>query len=131
ENGEHAARRPRTGADGTTGDAGNSGTVGDADVGDGGDDGGRDAAGATNAVVDVYDKLSSGRRARVRSGLLHGRMPAAEKDSVMQQFAEGTLDVLVTTTVVEVGVDVPNATVMVVLDAERYGISQLHQLRGR
>lgn len=92
---------------------------------------GSDAAGDTHAVVNVYDTLSRGRLARVRSGLLHGRMSAAQKDSVMQQFAGGMIDVLVTTTVVEVGVDVPNATVMVVLDAERYGISQLHQLRGR
>jgi len=62
---------------------------------------------------------------------LHGRMPADEKDAVMRAFAAGTIDVLVSTTVVEVGVDVPNASLMVVLDADRFGISQLHQLRGR
>jgi len=64
-------------------------------------------------------------------GLLHGRMTAAEKDEVMDKFSSGSIGVLVSTTVVEVGVDVPNATVMVVYDAERFGLSQLHQLRGR
>ena len=69
--------------------------------------------------------------ANVRIGLLHGRMPSDEKSSVMAAFAARELDVLVSTTVIEVGVDVPNATVMVVLDADRFGVSQLHQLRGR
>ena len=64
-------------------------------------------------------------------GLLHGRMKPAEKDSVMQKFREGTLQLLIATTVVEVGVDVPNATVMVIEHADRFGLSQLHQLRGR
>ncbi len=63
--------------------------------------------------------------------MLHGRLPADEKDAVMRGFADGSVDVLVATTVVEVGVDVPNATLMVILDAERFGVSQLHQLRGR
>ena len=63
--------------------------------------------------------------------MLHGRLPADEKDATMNAFAAGELDVLVATTVVEVGVDVPNATVMVVMDADRFGVSQLHQLRGR
>ena len=67
----------------------------------------------------------------LRLGLLHGRMPARDKESVMQRFSGGELDVLVATTVIEVGVDVPNASVMVVLDAQRYGLAQLHQLRGR
>jgi ATP-dependent DNA helicase RecG len=62
---------------------------------------------------------------------LHGRMPAEDKDAVMREFAAGAIDILVSTTVIEVGVDVPNATVMVVMDAERFGVSQLHQLRGR
>ncbi|WP_182348509.1 ATP-dependent DNA helicase RecG [Tomitella gaofuii] len=84
-----------------------------------------------NAAVDVYDKLVQGALARVSVGLLHGRMPSAEKDAAMRRFSEGDIDVLVSTTVVEVGVDVPNATVMVILDAERFGVSQLHQLRGR
>ena len=63
--------------------------------------------------------------------MLHGRLPSDEKDATMNAFAAGELDVLVATTVVEVGVDVPNATVMVVMDADRFGVSQLHQLRGR
>ncbi|HEY5340606.1 MAG TPA: helicase-related protein, partial [Candidatus Aquilonibacter sp.] len=66
-----------------------------------------------------------------RLGLLHGRLPPREKDEVMGRFARGEIDVLVATTVVEVGVDVPNASVMVILDAQRYGLAQLHQLRGR
>ena len=64
-------------------------------------------------------------------GLLHGRLSSAEKEQVMGLFRSGTLDVLIATTVIEVGVDVPNATVMVILDADRFGIAQLHQLRGR
>jgi len=64
-------------------------------------------------------------------GLIHGRLPPAEKDAVMQDFAEGRLSVLVATTVVEVGVDVPNASIMVIEQAERFGLAQLHQLRGR
>ena len=63
--------------------------------------------------------------------VLHGRLPADAKEAVMRRFVEGDLDVLVATTVVEVGVDVPNATAMVVLNADRFGVSQLHQLRGR
>ena len=62
---------------------------------------------------------------------MHGRLPADEKDAVMAAFRAGEIDVLVCTTVIEVGVDVPNATVMFVMDADRFGISQLHQLRGR
>ena len=69
--------------------------------------------------------------AGLRLGLLHGRLPSAEKEAVMGRFRAGELDVLVATTVIEVGVDVPNATMMVVLDADRFGIAQLHQLRGR
>ncbi|HEY7718602.1 MAG TPA: helicase-related protein, partial [Pedococcus sp.] len=64
-------------------------------------------------------------------GVLHGRMPPEEKDAAMAAFTRGEVDVLVSTTVIEVGVDVPNATVMVVMDADRFGVSQLHQLRGR
>ena len=62
---------------------------------------------------------------------MHGRLSAEEKDAAMAAFRAGEIDVLVCTTVIEVGVDVPNATVMVVMDADRFGISQLHQLRGR
>ncbi|HWL38070.1 MAG TPA: ATP-dependent DNA helicase RecG [Frankiaceae bacterium] len=83
------------------------------------------------AVMDVFPALRDGELAGLRVEMLHGRLPADVKDSVMRRFATGEIDVLVSTTVIEVGVDVPNATVMVVLDAERFGISQLHQLRGR
>ena len=82
-------------------------------------------------VVELYDRLRGGPLSGLRVGLMHGRLPAEEKDSVMTAFRDGQLDVLVCTTVIEVGVDVPNATVMVVMDADRFGISQLHQLRGR
>lgn len=85
----------------------------------------------TQAVLDVFEMLRHGPLASVRVGLLHGRLPADEKDEVMRAFHEGAVDVLVCTTVVEVGVDVPNATVMVIVDADRFGVSQLHQLRGR
>ncbi|WP_329108315.1 ATP-dependent DNA helicase RecG [Micromonospora sp. NBC_01699] len=83
------------------------------------------------AVTEVAPLLAEGPLHGLRIGVLHGRLPADEKDSVMRSFAAGDLDVLVATTVVEVGVDVPNATVMIVLDADRFGVSQLHQLRGR
>lgn len=85
----------------------------------------------THAAVDVYETLRAGELANLRVGLLHGRLPNDEKDRVMRSFNEGEIDVLVCTTVVEVGVDVPNATVMVIVDADRFGVSQLHQLRGR
>ncbi|TQF67146.1 ATP-dependent DNA helicase RecG [Rhodococcus spelaei] len=85
----------------------------------------------TAAAVAVFDELRSGPLATVRTGLLHGRLPSDEKDAVMRDFTAGLIDVLVCTTVVEVGVDVPNATVMVIVDADRFGVSQLHQLRGR
>lgn len=74
----------------------------------------------------THPKLGSLRRA-----VLHGRMPSEEKDAVMQAFARGDIDLLLATTVIEVGVDVPNASTMIVLDADRFGVSQLHQLRGR
>lgn len=85
----------------------------------------------TAAALDVFEALRSGPLSGVRVGLLHGRLPADEKDAVMTAFDHGEIDVLVCTTVVEVGVDVPNATTMVVMDADRFGVSQLHQLRGR
>ncbi|MEE6260898.1 ATP-dependent DNA helicase RecG [Plantactinospora sonchi] len=83
------------------------------------------------AVTEVAPLLAEGPLHGLRIGVLHGRLPADEKDTVMRTFAAGQLDVLVATTVIEVGVDVPNATVMIVLDADRFGVSQLHQLRGR
>jgi ATP-dependent DNA helicase RecG len=83
------------------------------------------------AVLEVAEALSSGPLSELRLGVLHGRLPADDKGAVMRSFVGGGLDVLVATTVVEVGVDVPNATMMVVLDADRFGVSQLHQLRGR
>src|SRR3954447_16620698 len=79
----------------------------------------------------TYEELSSGDLSEQRLALLHGRLSSAEKQQVMDQFRAGAIDVLVSTTVIEVGVDVPNATVMVILDADRFGIAQLHQLRGR
>jgi ATP-dependent DNA helicase RecG len=83
------------------------------------------------AVLDLAGELSRGPLAGLRLAVLHGRLPSDEKDRVMLAFAQGAVDVLVTTTVVEVGVDVPNATAMVIMDADRFGVSQLHQLRGR
>jgi ATP-dependent DNA helicase RecG len=83
------------------------------------------------AVLDVAAELAEGPLAGLRIRILHGRMPADDKDAVMRAFADGSVDVLVATTVVEVGVDVPNATIMVIVDADRFGVSQLHQLRGR
>ncbi|WP_067692700.1 ATP-dependent DNA helicase RecG [Nocardia jejuensis] len=85
----------------------------------------------THSAVDMYEMLGSGALADLRVGLLHGRLPSDEKDRVMRAFNEAEIDVLVCTTVVEVGVDVPNATVMAIMDADRFGVSQLHQLRGR
>jgi ATP-dependent DNA helicase RecG len=83
------------------------------------------------AVLEVAPLLTQGALQGLRVGVLHGRLPGDEKDAVMRDFGAGQLDVVVSTTVIEVGVDVPNATVMVLLDADRFGISQLHQLRGR
>lgn len=83
------------------------------------------------SAQETYEELTSGELSGLRVGLLHGRLKSDEKDAVMTQFRAGELDALVSTTVIEVGVDVPNATVMVILDATRFGIAQLHQLRGR
>ncbi len=79
----------------------------------------------------LFSRLRSTELANLRLGLMHGRLPADEKEAAMAAFRAGEIDVLVCTTVIEVGVDVPNATVMLVMDADRFGISQLHQLRGR
>ncbi len=83
------------------------------------------------AVSSYAEEIQAGAFAQFRVGLLHGRMKPAEKDSVMHAFRDHELDLLVSTTVIEVGVDVPNATVMLIENAERFGLSQLHQLRGR
>jgi ATP-dependent DNA helicase RecG len=99
----------------------------DADDGDGSENTRRPPL----AVNQVAAMLHEGPLADLRLGILHGRLSPVEKDEVMTAFAAGNLDVLVATTVIEVGVDVPNATMMVIMDAERFGMSQLHQLRGR
>jgi len=83
------------------------------------------------SALEMYDRLSRHVFPELRLGLLHGRLPADQKDRVMGAFKAGRIQVLVSTTVVEVGVDVPNATVMVIEHAERFGLAQLHQLRGR
>ncbi|MEV6153154.1 ATP-dependent DNA helicase RecG [Nonomuraea sp. NPDC052129] len=83
------------------------------------------------AVLDVAELLSGGPFRDLRLGVLHGKLPPEEKDAIMRAFTRGELDVLVATTVIEVGVDVPNSSVMIIMDADRFGVSQLHQLRGR
>ncbi|GGV74448.1 ATP-dependent DNA helicase RecG [Streptomyces griseoloalbus] len=83
------------------------------------------------AVLDIADQLAQGPLRGLRVEVLHGRMQPDDKDAVMRRFAAGDADVLVATTVIEVGVNVPNATAMVIMDADRFGVSQLHQLRGR
>jgi ATP-dependent DNA helicase RecG len=77
-------------------------------------------------LLATHPELSMARRA-----VLHGKMPADEKDAVMRAFARGEVDLLIATTVIEVGVDVPNASTMIIMEADRFGVSQLHQLRGR
>jgi ATP-dependent DNA helicase RecG len=101
----------------------------DPDIGVDSDDG--QAKRPPLAVLEVAPKLADGALHGLRIGVLHGKLPPDEKDAVMRAFERGELDVLVATTVIEVGVDVPNATAMVILDADRFGLSQLHQLRGR
>ncbi|MFI6057371.1 ATP-dependent DNA helicase RecG [Streptomyces sp. NPDC051286] len=83
------------------------------------------------AVLEIAEQLTKGALAGLRIEVLHGRMNPDDKDDVMRRFAAGQVDVLVATTVIEVGVNVPNATAMVIMDADRFGVSQLHQLRGR
>ncbi|WP_435221541.1 ATP-dependent DNA helicase RecG [Streptomyces sp. Tue6028] len=83
------------------------------------------------AVLDIADQLAQGPLRGLKVEILHGRMQPDDKDAVMRRFAAGETDVLVATTVIEVGVNVPNATAMVIMDADRFGVSQLHQLRGR
>ncbi|MBQ0884481.1 ATP-dependent DNA helicase RecG [Streptomyces sp. RM72] len=83
------------------------------------------------AVLDIAEQLAKGPLQGLKVEVLHGRMQPDDKDAVMRRFAAGETDVLVATTVIEVGVNVPNATAMVIMDADRFGVSQLHQLRGR
>ena len=83
------------------------------------------------AATAMYEELAGGIFRHRRVALLHGRIPAAERDAIMRRFRDGEIDILVATTVIEVGIDVPNATVMLIEHPERFGLSQLHQLRGR
>lgn len=86
---------------------------------------------ALKAATKAFEELKAGRFSHRRLELLHGRLDADDKDAVMRRFRDGEVDILVSTTVIEVGIDVPNATVMLVEHPERFGLSQLHQLRGR
>ncbi len=83
------------------------------------------------SIASAYEELANGHLEAFRLGLVHGRMKAKEKAAVMEAFRSGGLDVLVATSVIEVGIDVPEATLMTILDAESFGLAQLHQLRGR
>jgi ATP-dependent DNA helicase RecG len=84
-----------------------------------------------NSVEELFPQLKEGALKGVRIAMMHGRLKSEEKEVVMNRFAKGEIDALVTTTVIEVGVDVPNASMMIIMDADRFGVSQLHQLRGR
>ncbi|MBA2471807.1 MAG: ATP-dependent DNA helicase RecG, partial [Pseudonocardiales bacterium] len=106
---------------------GGADAAGEDEAGEDGEDGERPPL----AVLELVPQLAEGPLAELRLGVLHGRLPGNDKDAAMRSFTAGEIDVLVATTVVEVGVDVPNATVMVIMDAQRFGVSQLHQLRGR
>lgn len=112
--------------------AASSGGDGEGDADEAGGDEGGGAVRPLASVYAVHAQLAQNPAlAGLTIGVLHGRLPAEEKEAVMRDFADGSIDVLVSTTVIEVGVDVPNASVMVVMDADRFGVSQLHQLRGR
>ena len=121
--------QPRMAADHRGGPRGTAGLV-VARIDESDDGKGQDGPPSTT-VVELFEHLRRGPLSGLRLGLMHGRLPADDKDAVMAAFRNGQVDVLACTTVIEVGVDVPNATVMFVMDADRFGISQLHQLRGR
>jgi ATP-dependent DNA helicase RecG len=106
-------------------------SLGDDETPDGGGPADAEGRRPAVAVLDLAPMLAEGPLHGLRIEMLHGRMHPDAKDDVMRRFAAGQVDVLVATTVIEVGVDVPNTTVMVVMDADRFGVSQLHQLRGR
>lgn len=95
------------------------------------DDAPQEVRARAKAILEIASTLINGPLASVRVGILHGRLPSDVKDQTMRDFSAGLIDVLIATTVIEVGVDVANATAMVILDAEFFGVSQLHQLRGR
>jgi ATP-dependent DNA helicase RecG len=124
---------PRIGDDGNGEDGTGDGNGEDGDGSGAGDgDGSGAARRPARAVIEVVEEIRAHPAMQgLTVELLHGRLPADVRESVMRGFAAGRVDVLVATTVIEVGVDVPNATAMVVLDADRFGVSQLHQLRGR
>ncbi|MGH3362828.1 MAG: ATP-dependent DNA helicase RecG [Nocardioides sp.] len=113
-----------------TGDLAEQGETDQLDLDEDGNETPRAKTGLT-AVEELFEELEGGPLQGLRLAMLHGRLPPDEKDRTMRAFASGEVDVLVSTTVIEVGVDVANATAMVLLDAERFGVSQLHQLRGR
>jgi ATP-dependent DNA helicase RecG len=132
--GDGSERAP--GGPGSGGSAGSdpsdgSGGAGGSDPSDGSGGSGGEEKRPPLAVLDIAGQLAKGPLAGLRVDVLHGRMQPDAKDEVMRRFAAGEVDVLVATTVIEVGVNVPNATVMVIVDADRFGVSQLHQLRGR
>jgi len=122
---------PRIGGDETEDQAEFASNADVDDLADEIDDAPKEVRARAKAILEIAPALIEGPLSSVRVGILHGRLPSDVKDQVMQDFSAGLIDVLIATTVIEVGVDVANATAMVILDAEYFGVSQLHQLRGR